>query len=68
MTELNGCKNCGSGLAQGFGRYTQASFSGVELVSGDDVHYVWCGTCGLTTKTTKTPEEAVTLWNEGEVS
>lgn len=58
------CPFCGSGVALGPGRYTQASFSGVEMQTlGESDHHVWCGTCGAQGSTEATEAEALTAWN-----
>ncbi|WP_197432103.1 Lar family restriction alleviation protein [Blastomonas sp. CCH2-A2] len=60
---LKPCPMCGSGPAKGFGRYTNASFSGVEVMDQTNMPYVWCGTCCLQTCTYDSIEEAITAWN-----
>lgn len=61
--KLEPCR-CGSGPARGPGQYTQASFSGVELMRDTHKFYVWCGTCGRRTGDHDTEAEAVEVWNE----
>jgi len=63
MEELKGCPSCGSGLARGPWRYTNASFSGVELVDYDGAPYVWCGNCGEMGRRCETTDEATKAWN-----
>ena len=54
---------CGSGPARAEGRFTNASFSGVEIM--DEIHdpYVWCGTCCLRTRSCDSISEAIVAWN-----
>jgi hypothetical protein len=63
MDELKPCPFCGSGPARGPGRYTSASFSGVEVMDQCNMPYVWCGTCCAQVRTCDSIEEAVFLWN-----
>ena len=64
MDELANCPFCGSGPAKEPGRYTQASFSGVEAMTlGEGYHHVWCGTCGSQGSTQATAAEAIAAWN-----
>lgn len=61
--DLKPCPFCGSGLAKGPGRYTQASFSGVEVMDDLTNPYVWCGTCCARTLTCDSVAEAIAAWN-----
>lgn len=63
MTELKPCPFCGSGLAREPGRYTNASFSGVELMLGNGSWFVWCGTCCCEGRRSLDKAEAIAAWN-----
>ena len=58
------CPCCGSGLARQPGRYTQASFSGVEVMDAIYEPYVWCGTCCLQSRKCDSVAEAIAAWNQ----
>lgn len=62
------CPNCGCGPATPPGRWTQASFSGVELMEELDasLYFVWCGTCLLTGQNANTQDEAYNNWLGGK--
>ena len=60
---LKPCPMCGSGPAQGPGRYTSASFSGVEVFTDDLGSFVWCGTCATQARRADTEAEAIAAWN-----
>ena len=61
--ELKPCPECKSGPSVPFGRHTNASFSGVEIVSARDGNYVQCGTCGYRLPTFETESQAIAAWN-----
>jgi hypothetical protein len=66
MTEfekLRACPFCGAGPARQPGRFTQASFSGVELLTSDRDAFVLCGTCGGEAGAAATEAAAITAWN-----
>lgn len=65
MTELLPCPFCGSGPAQSENRFTNASFSGVEIHSRGQVGMpeVYCGTCAAVGPPHPTETEAITAWN-----
>ncbi len=61
--DLLPCPFCGSGPARGPGRYTSASFSGVEIMDPTNEPYVWCGTCCSRTRVCDSQSEAIKIWN-----
>lgn len=63
---LKPCPFCGSGPARSPGRYTQASFSGVEVIRDwrePPTYSVQCGTCGASGSPERTEVEATAAWN-----
>lgn len=63
---LKPCPFCGSGPARSPGRYTQASFSGVEVIRDwrePPTYSVQCGTCGASGSPERTEVEAIAAWN-----
>lgn len=62
---LKPCPFCQSGPARQEGRYTNASFSGVELMQDTIAHqwYVCCGTCGSSGPPEGNEAKAVAAWN-----
>lgn len=60
---LEHCLFCGASDAKGEGQYTQASFSGVQVVDRSYDPYVCCGTCGARTATCDSAGEAIIAWN-----
>lgn len=63
MSELLPCPHCGSGPARSEGKYTQASFSGVELIDNGTGYFIWCGTCGYMGDLGSDADSAADVWN-----
>ena len=68
QAELLPCPFCGAGPAKPEGRFTNASFSGVELMTDPVLAYFWCGTCGAQSRHCETASEAFAAWNTRSTS
>jgi hypothetical protein len=67
MSKLANCPGCGSGPAVPFSKGIggQAAFSGVGVEQWSErLFSVDCGTCGLSSFTRSTAQQAVDAWEE----